>query len=78
MKVLIGNHVYDSLLDPIAIIFEDFEKEKLKNMGEDVYVFLSSRQAENQEENDLILDGVKRSLIAYYTRKNHRPVGEKQ
>lgn len=36
MKVKIGDKIYDSNEQPIMIILEDFDKENLLNMGEQV------------------------------------------
>lgn len=34
MRVKIGNKIYDSLKEPIMIIFDEGEQEKIANMGE--------------------------------------------
>ena len=59
MKVKIGNKIYDSTVQPIMLILEDYEKEHIKNMIPESKKYCSFPEFVSKEEIEKFMEGEK-------------------
>jgi len=50
MQVKIGDKIYDSNLEPIMIILQDYNKVDINNMAEDAYKYCEFPDSMTEEE----------------------------
>lgn len=58
MKVKIGDVVYDSKVQPIIIILEDYNKEDISNMEDGDYVYCEFPDSFDEQEIKELMENV--------------------